>query len=152
MSTSLAQPRLRILLVDTDYDFFTKVTLLLHELAPRRFVLEWASSYTFATNILRRQRFDLCLVSSRVGHRSGGDLLRHLAANYPGTPAILLAGTEEMMELTGGQTIECLDRHRLSVEMLRQAIRDSLFSSKVGTLLPALQAQGAAVDLNCATS
>lgn len=152
LPTTPAQPRLRVLLVDTEYDFFTKMTLLLDEMASRRFVLEWASTYTFAVTILRRQRIDLCLISSQIGHRRGGDLVRHLRANHPEIPAILLAGTDEMMEVAEGQPLECLDRHRLTVEMLRQAIRDSLFSPDTRPKVPARLGQTVVADLDCATT
>jgi DNA-binding NtrC family response regulator len=138
--------------VDTEYDFFTKMTLLLDEMASRRFVLEWASTYTFAVTILRRQRIDLCLISSQIGHRRGGDLVRHLEANHPEIPAILLAGTEEMMEAAEGQPLECLDRHRLTVEMLRQAIRDSLFTPETSPLASARIPHPVGADLDFPTT
>jgi DNA-binding NarL/FixJ family response regulator len=139
MTTTLAQPRLRVLLADVDHDFFTKIMLLLDEIAPRRFVLEWASTYGFGVTVMRRQRFDLCLISSHIGHRSGTDLAIHIKANYPATPVIMLACGEELAETPAGQPVDCLDRNRLSVEMLRQALRDAVFRSTGGlALIPAL--------------
>lgn len=128
MNTPTPVPaQLRVLLADADHDLFIKITLLLDEIAPRRFMLEWASTYSFAVTVLRRQRFDLCLISSHVGHRSGSELVTQIKAHVPGTPVILLAGSEEMFEARLAQPLECLDRHRLTVEMLRQAIRDAVF-------------------------
>lgn len=132
MNNPTSPLKLRVLLADADHDFFTKITLLLDEVAPRRFVLEWASTYSFAMTILRRQRFDLCLVSSHIGHRSGSDLVKHIKAHVSGTPVILLAGSEEMFEAAIAQPLECLDRHRLSVELLRQAVRDTVFRTTGG--------------------
>ncbi|MEN9572556.1 MAG: hypothetical protein RL514_411 [Verrucomicrobiota bacterium] len=142
---NLAPERLRVLLADADHDFYTKITLFLDEVAPRRFLLEWASSYNFAVTSIRRQRFDLCLVSSYVGHRSGGDLVRHIQANAPGLPVILLAGKEEMFETPTAQPVECLDRHGLSVEILRQAIRDTVFRTAGGVLIRLNLAQSTAL-------
>ncbi|MFA6542951.1 MAG: hypothetical protein WCS99_00900 [Limisphaerales bacterium] len=122
-----SSPRRRLLLVDTEHDFFVKITLLMEEVAPRRFVLEWASTYSFAASLLRRQRFDLCLISSRIGHRSGSDLVTEMRNRGCEAPAILLAGTEEMAEHSGPVAADYLDRHRLSVEMLRRAVRDAVF-------------------------
>ena len=132
MTTTTHPAPLRVLLADADHDFFTKITLLLDEVAPRQIILEWASTYGFAVTVLRRQRFDLCLVSSYVGHRSGRELVTHFKAQVPGTPFILLAGSEELFEASLAQPLECLDRHRLSVEMLRQAIRDTVFRATGG--------------------
>ncbi len=118
---------MRLLLVDTEHEFFAKITLLLDEAAPRRFVLEWASTYSFAVGLLRRQRFDLCLASAQIGHRSGTDLLMDVRSRGCVTPVILLAGAEEAMEQPDMAAVDYLDRHRLSAEMLRQAVRDAVF-------------------------
>lgn len=149
MTTTAPLPvRLRVLLADADHDFFTKITLLLEQVAPRRFVLEWASTYGFAVTVLRRQRFDLCLVSSHIGHRSGSELVAHIKATVTGTPVIVLAGSEEMFEAPLAQPLECLDRHRLSVEMFRQAIRDAVFRTTAGVAaLPNPGSPGAAEQL-----
>lgn len=152
MTNTLSQPRVRILLVDTELDFFTKITLLLDEIETRRFALDWATSHIFAVRAMRRQKFDLCLVSSQIGHRRGSDLLRHITVTHPGTPAILLAGTEEMMEAAAGEPMECLDRRRLTVEILRQAIRDSLFNSSSGTVRSAKLREPVALDYNYVTT
>ncbi|MBI5799482.1 MAG: response regulator [Verrucomicrobia bacterium] len=137
MTPTTAQPRLRILLADADPDFFAEVTLLLDEIAPRRFVPVWAQTYAFAVTAMRRQPYDLCLVSSHIGHRSGSELARHLRANYFKTPVIMLACSEEMSEVAEGHPSDCLDRHRLNAAMLRQAIRDVLFRSMGGAGLHA---------------
>ena len=144
--------QLRVLLADADHDFFSQITLLLDEVAPRRLVLDWASTYRCAVTALRRQRFDLCLVSSRIGHRSGSELVTHIKAHVPGTPVILLAGSEEMFEAPLAQPLECLDRHRLSVEMLRQAIRDTVFRATGGAAWLPIQGQPVATEFVRATA
>ncbi len=118
---------MRLLLADNDHEFFARMVLLLDEVAPRRFVLEWASTYGFAVSLMRRQRFDLCLASSRIGHRSGSDLVADLKTHGCLTPVILLATDEEMSDSPGSQPVDWLDRNRLSPDMLRQAIRDASF-------------------------
>lgn len=145
MTTSLTQPRLRILLVDTDRDIFTHLTLLLDEIAPRQFTLGWAQTYAFAETAMRRQPYELCLVSTRIGHRSGNELAKHLRTNYPRTPVIMLAGREELLEPGDFEQLDCLDRHHLTATMLRQTLRDSLFRA-AGAPLPASQAQPAASE------
>ena len=75
MNSHSSPPRLRLLLVDPEHDYFAQMMFLMDEIAPRRFVLEWASTYAFAVSMLRRQHFDLCLVNVRMGHRNGTDLL-----------------------------------------------------------------------------
>ena len=137
MTATFSLPRVCVLLADVDHDFFAKVTLLLDEIAPRRFELKWASTYGFAVTATRRQKFALCLISSHVGHRSGTDLAIHIKANQPTTPGIMLGGRAELADPPAGQPGDCLDRNRLSVEMLRQAVRDALFRSTGGIpLLP----------------
>ncbi len=127
MTPNLAPPRMRLLLADSDHEFFARMILLLDEVAPRRFVLEWASTYGFAVSLMRRQRFDLCLASSRIGHRSGTDLVADMRVHGCLTPVILLATEDEMNDSPESQPVDWLDRNRLSPEMLRQAIRDASF-------------------------
>ena len=145
MTTSLTQPRLRILLVDTDRDIFTHLTLLLDEIAPRRFTLGWAQTYAFAETAQRRQPYELCLVSTRIGHRSGNELARHLRTTYPRTPVIMLTGSEELLEPGEFERLDCLDRQHLTATMLRQTLQDALFRA-AGAPLPASQAQPAASE------
>lgn len=131
MISTHAQPRLRLLLADSDHEFFARMLLLLDEIAPRRFVLEWASTYGFAVSLMRRQQFDLCLASSRIGHRRGSDLVADLKAYGCATPVILLATDDEMCDSPAAQPIDWLDRNRLSPDMLRRAIRDASFRPAV---------------------
>ncbi|KAF0177497.1 MAG: hypothetical protein FD161_2457 [Limisphaerales bacterium] len=135
------------MLADVEFDFFTKITLLLDEVAPRRFMLEWASTYGFGVSAMRRQPFCLCLISSHIGHRSGTDLAVHIKANYPTTPVIMLASREEMADIPTGQPWDCLDRDRLSVEMLRRAVRDAVFRSTGGILLAPTPGKPARAEL-----
>lgn len=123
------QPRLRVLLADTEHDFFAMVTLLLEEAAPRRHELLWASSYAFAVSTIRRHQYDLCLVSAQIGHRSGSELVAHIRARHPRLPAILLAAGAEPGEFAGHSSVDCLDRDRLTPEMLHRAIRDAVFQT-----------------------
>lgn len=136
MISTHAPPRMRLLLADSDHEFFAKIILLLDDIAPRRFVLEWASTYGFAVSLMRRHRFDLCLASSRIGHRSGSDLVPDIKAFGCETPVILLASSDEMCDPPSGQSLDWLDRNRLSPEMLRQAIRDASFRRGAAGMLP----------------
>lgn len=131
------QPRLRVLLADTDHDFFAKVTLLLEEAGTRRHELLWASSYAFAVSTLRRDPYDLCLVSAQIGHRSGGELVAHIRTRHPRLPAILLAAGAEPGEFAVHSSVDCLDRDRLTPEMLSRAIRDAVFQTAGRATLPA---------------
>ena len=121
------QPRLHVLLADPDHDFFARVSLLLDEAAPRRHTVQWASSYAFAVGTVRRHPYDLCLVSSQIGRRSGNDLIAHYRTHHPELPAIMLVGGGEMPDPCGPAPVDCLDRDRLTPEMLRRAIRDAIF-------------------------
>lgn len=137
MTTIQLQPqsRLHVLLVDVEHDFFAKVSVLLDEAAPRQFEMRWASTYGFAVTAVRRHHYDLCLASSQVGHRRGSDLVADFKARGCAVPVILLASCEEMFDLPVRHPMDCLDRHRLSPEMLRRAVRDALGRPVGGTPL-----------------
>gem|GEM_PF-1691903 len=117
--------RMHLLLVDAEHEFFARVILLLDEIAPRRFVLEWASTYGFAVSLLRRHRFDLCLINECIGHRSGTDLLLAMRVQGYTTPVLLLTSGEEMPDPRGGRVMDQIDRSRLSAEALRRALREA---------------------------
>lgn len=125
MNTNQNSPRINILLVDAEHDYFAMVMLLLEEIAPRKFLLQWASTYGFAVSLIRRHQFVLCLSNVRIGHRTGTDLLADIRARGCKTPFILLANGEEMMDSGTPNAMDHLDRNRLSAEMLRQALRDA---------------------------
>lgn len=127
MTTNHNSPRINLLLVDADHDFFAKVMLLLEEIAPRKFLLQWASTYGFAVSMIRRHQFVLCLTNVRIGHRTGTDLLMDMRARGCTTPVILLASGEELMDSGAATAMDYLDRNRLSAEMLRRALRDAGF-------------------------
>lgn len=139
--------RLRLLLVDADHEFFALMMFLLDEIVPRRFVLDWASTHAFAVSLLRRQRFDLCFINTRIGHRSGLDLLLDMRAQGCTTPVILLSTGEELPEPRGGRIMDQLDRSRISAEVLRQAFRDAGFRpASLPPLAPALPTAPALPD------
>ena len=116
---------MRLLLVDGSHELFAQVILLLDEIAPRRFVFEWASTYSFAVTLLRRSQFAVCLSSSRIGHRSGADLIRAMRAMDCQTPVLLLGSSEELAEHPAAHAHDYLDCNRLSATMLYQAIREA---------------------------
>lgn len=121
--------RSRLMLADVEHDYFARMTLLLEEIAPRRFILEWAQTHAFAVNLMRRQPFELCLINVRLGHRSGIDLLAMMRARNYSAPVVLLASGEELEALPVSRGVECIDRDRLSAELLRQVLRDTLFKA-----------------------
>ncbi|MEQ2008388.1 MAG: hypothetical protein ABMA26_16530 [Limisphaerales bacterium] len=127
MTTNHNSPRINLLLVDAEHDYFAMVMLLLEEIAPRRFLLQWASTYGFAVSMIRRHQFALCFSNVRIGHRTGTDLLLDMRARGCMTPVIFLASGEEMMDSGAVHAMDYLDRNRLSGEMLRQALRDAGF-------------------------
>lgn len=129
MNLTPAPSRARLMLADVEHDYFARMTLLLEEIAPRRFVLEWAQTHAFAVNMMRRQQFKLCLINVRLGHRSGIDLLAMMRARNYSAPVVLLASGEELEALPVSRGVECIDRDRLSAGLLRQVLRDALFKS-----------------------
>lgn len=125
MKTNQNSPRINLLLVDAEHDYFAMVMLLLEEIAPRKFLLQWASTYSFAVSLVRRHQFVLCLSNVRIGHRTGTELLLDMRARGCMTPVILLASGEEMMDSGAPNAMDHLDRNRLTAAMLRQALRDA---------------------------
>ena len=125
-------------MVDSSHEFFARVILLLDEIAPRRFMLEWASTYSFAVTLLRRSQFAVCLSSSRIGHRSGADLIRAMRSMDCHTPVLLLGSSEELADHPAAHAYDYLDRNRLSASMLHQAIREAAARRPGDTTSPRL--------------
>lgn len=136
---------MRLLLVGDSHDLFARVILLLDEIAPNRFTLDWASSCSFALSLLQRSQFAVCLASFRIGHLSGADLIREMRAMDCHTPVVLLSSMEEQAEQPAAHAYDHLDCNRLSASMLHQAIRDAAArrsASPTTVRLPQLSATG----------
>lgn len=116
---------MRLLLVGDSHELFARVILLLDEIAPNRYALDWASSCSFALSLLQRAQFAVCLASFRIGNQYGADLIRRMRAMDCHTPVVLLGSREEQVEQPAAHAYDHLDCNRLSASMLNQAIRDA---------------------------
>ena len=136
MNTVPRQPRQPILFADADEDCFTRLALLMDEIAPRRFYLNWAGTYAFAVTALKRGKFPLAIVGSYVGPRSGSELLTHIRIHTPELPVIMLTRAEELVVSSDRRVVECLDRDRLTIASFGQAVKDALRRADMGSGTP----------------
>lgn len=133
-------PRQPVLFADADEDCFTRISLLLDEIAPRRYYLSWAPNYVSAVTALKRSTFPMAIVGSYVGPRSGSELLTHFRMKAPTMPVIMLTRPEELLVSSDRRVVECLDRDALTVASLGQAVKDAL--RRANLAIPALQDSG----------
>ena len=85
----MAEPAVRVLLVDDDEDEQVIIGDLLRSAGPGRFELSWASTYEQGLRATLDSGCDVCLVDYRLGPRTGLDLLAEVMAT-PGHPEIIL--------------------------------------------------------------
>src|SRR6476646_6439035 len=79
----------RVLLVDDEEDEFVLARDLLRRAGKGRFSLEWASTFDAGLDLLRMNRFDVCLVDYRLGAQTGLDFIREATA-ASAVPLILM--------------------------------------------------------------
>jgi signal transduction histidine kinase/BarA-like signal transduction histidine kinase len=85
----VAEPAIRVLLVDDDEDERVIIGDLLRPAGPDRFELSWAATYEQGMRAILASSCDVCLVDYRLGERSGLDLLVEVTAK-PGHPEVIL--------------------------------------------------------------
>src|SRR5260370_31857793 len=88
----MAEPSVRVLLVDDDQDEYFIVSDLLRAACTERFELTWAPTYEQGLEAIRASGCDVCLVDYWLGERSGLDLLAEVATDIGHPQVILLPG------------------------------------------------------------
>ena len=82
--------RKRILLVDPNHEVFVRVMILIDDIAADEYALDWAASFRFGTSLLKRNRYQTCLVASNLGFQTGREFANTARAIAPEVPLIML--------------------------------------------------------------
>lgn len=116
--------RVRVLMIDDDYEDFVLVKRLLHSVGS--YQLHHVDNAVDAERCLRSDQYDIALVDGRISGRSGIDLISTLATPYPNMPMILLTGhgddVVDEMALQAGAA-DFIDKKDLSARLLARSIR-----------------------------
>ncbi|MGH2928724.1 MAG: diguanylate cyclase domain-containing protein, partial [Solirubrobacteraceae bacterium] len=98
---------------------------LLATRAGAQLAVEWRARYADALDAIRECRHDVYLIESRLGVRSGLDLVRDGFAGRRSAPVILLGGAEDELALDGLGlgVIDQLPLEQLALPALERAIR-----------------------------
>jgi diguanylate cyclase (GGDEF)-like protein/PAS domain S-box-containing protein len=116
----------RVLLVDDDEDDYLVTRGLLAEIDGAAYRLDWVTGYDEAVRAAAGQGHDVYLVDHRLGERSGLDLVRHLVADGPHLPVILLTGAaDDQTDLaaTAAGAVDHLVKGRIDAPLLERSIR-----------------------------
>ncbi|WP_018479233.1 hybrid sensor histidine kinase/response regulator [Pontibacter roseus] len=87
--------KIRVLLVDDDEDDFIIARDIMDDIPGRNYVLEWASSFDKAVDIIRERRHHVYLVDFRLGARDGLELIEKSVNEGVTAPFILLTGQSD---------------------------------------------------------
>jgi two-component system, cell cycle sensor histidine kinase and response regulator CckA len=91
----MADPPLRVLLIDDDEDDYVLARETLTETLRQPFATTWAPSYEEGLQAVRSRQFDVVLLDYRLGRRTGIEFLRDPEVQAAGIPVILLTGQGE---------------------------------------------------------
>jgi diguanylate cyclase (GGDEF)-like protein len=123
---SMEESRLRVLLVDDDYEDYLITKDLFAEFRTFAFELEWVSSYDTALAAIEESAHDVYLLDYRLGTGSGLDLLRKGIENGCGVPMILLTGQGDHdvdMEAMKAGAADFLVKGKIDAALLERSIR-----------------------------
>ncbi len=90
----MAEPPVRVLLVDDDESTFIITRELFDERYSERFAFDWAGSFDDGLAAIKREQHDVYLVDHRLGGRSGIDLLKAAVAVGCRAPLIVMTGQD----------------------------------------------------------
>lgn len=128
MSARLPTPqdRRKILLVDPNHATFLRLRLILDEAAPEQYTVEWANRFRLGVTQMRRKNYDLCLVASRLGCRSGYDFVETSQQFRPELPLIMLEQEDDRESDTLNEPVwDSLDLDRLHPRVLCNSLREA---------------------------
>jgi two-component system cell cycle sensor histidine kinase/response regulator CckA len=115
----------RVLLVDDEEDEFVLARDLLRRAGPRRFKLEWASTFDAGLDLLSVNLVDVCLVDYRLGSQTGLDFIRE-AQSTSAVPLILMTGRGDRAidaHAIAAGAADYLDKSELTPALLERSIR-----------------------------
>jgi diguanylate cyclase (GGDEF)-like protein/PAS domain S-box-containing protein len=125
----MAEPPIRILLIDDDEDDQVLARDLLAEIGKERFHLDWLSRYEDALAAIRRCGHDIYLLDYHLGERTGLELLRQAVAGGCRAPIIMLTGLGDRdvdLEAMRVGAADYLWKRNLDASLLDRAIRYAL--------------------------
>jgi signal transduction histidine kinase/HPt (histidine-containing phosphotransfer) domain-containing protein len=135
----MADPAVRVLLVDDDEDEYVIVGDLLRAACADKFELNWAPAYEQGLAAILASDCDVCLVDYRLGERNGLDLLAEVAVNPSHPQVILLTGEGDRgVDVTAAKAgaADYLVKGELTAALLERSIR---YAMERGRTLKALQ-------------
>lgn len=128
----MADPTLRILLVDDNKDDFELTRRLLAAARFDRFTLDWIADYDQALATIRARQHDAYLIDQKLRTRSGLDLVR--AVRDLSSPIILFTGQGDdalHLEALLAGAADYLDKNQLDSNVLERVIRHAFDRSRV---------------------
>ena len=87
----MAEPTVRVLLIDDDSSTFELTRELFQLRYPGRFVFDWAGSFEEGLSAIRQARHDVYLVDHRIGGQRGVELVAAVAATLSTIAATMAA-------------------------------------------------------------
>lgn len=125
--------KIRVLLVDDDEDDYIITRDIMDEIPGRNYVLEWASSFSDALELIRQEKHDVYLVDYYLGAHDGLELIARAVEEGTRAPFILLTGqsdrdTDERAMRVGA--MDYLIKGTLNPYDLERSIRYSIEHAK----------------------
>lgn len=130
---------IKVLLIDDDEDSYCLIRDLLREVRRRQYTLSWEYSYEAASERMKLNDQDVCLLDYRLGEHTGLDLLRVAQEQGFTAPIIILTGSGDQnvdVETMKAGAADYLLKENTDVALLERSIRYSISHART---LSALQ-------------
>lgn len=101
--------------------------MLIEEASPDEYMVDWAATYRFAVSLVKRNAYDTCLVSSRVGTYTSSQFAEEANQLCTNLPIIQLNDSSDL----GVESVENtklwdrLETQMLSPRLLCDTLRDA---------------------------
>ncbi len=119
-----------VLLIDDDEDDYLLTREYFEDFErPRRYELQWASTYDEGLQLLQQADHDLCLLDYRLGARDGVELLQQALDAECSTPIIMLTGSGNRAVDNAAMrhgAADYLVKEEITPVLLERSIRHSL--------------------------
>lgn len=115
-----------VLLIEDDEDDLCLIGELLSRVSVQCYAITREARYDAGLQALLGGSFDVCLLASRLGARSGLDLLREATTRGCTTPVILLTGCNDYaldLESMQAGAADCLPKEEIGARTLERSIR-----------------------------
>jgi len=123
-----------VLLVDDDIVDRKNITRMLDTDNPTHYVITAATSFPEALSILKKSRFDICLVDYYLGGYTGLELLEKIHYINPHSSVIMLTGSDseeiDNLSLEAGAS-SFLNKNSLTSTLLERSIRYAIYHKKL---------------------